>query len=261
MRTMSSNISSNILKKTKKLYGVGVGTGDPELITLKALKILQSVEVIAVPRSNPYSPSVAWKIIEPILKLRPEQKILYLDFPMSKQPERIIPAWEKAIEKINSALEENNSIAFITEGDPLLYSTYIYLHKKANELWKDLEIEVIPAVSSITAVAAVSKIPIADGKEKVAILPASYGLENLPEILRLFDTVLLMKVSSVMPQIVEILEKENLLQNAIYVSRATMDYQKIVYNLKEIQNDKCDYFSMIMIKKNENDGILFNFEL
>jgi len=60
---------------------------------------------------------------------------------------------------------------------------------------------------------------------------------------------------------VEILEKDNLLQNAIYVSRATMDYQKIVYNLKEIQNDKCDYFSMIMIKKNENDGILFNFEL
>lgn len=244
--------------KTKKLYGVGVGTGDPELLTLKALKTLQNVDVIAIPRSNPYSPSVAWRIVEPVLELKPKQIKLYLDFPMSKDPERVIPAWEKAINKLNEAFTEYDSIAFITEGDPLFYSTYIYLHKKAKEIWKDINIEVIPAVSSITAVASVSKIPIADGQEKVAILPASYGLETLPEILRLFDTILLMKVSSVMPQIVEILEKENLLQNAFYVSRATMEYEKIVYDLKEIQNDKCDYFSMVVIKKNENDGILFN---
>lgn len=245
--------------KNKKLYGVGVGTGDPELLTLKALKVLQNVDVIAIPRSNPYAPSVAWRIVEPVVNLKPHQVKLYLDFPMSKDPNRIIPAWEKALNQLDEAYNQYDSIAFITEGDPLFYSTYIYLHKKAKEIWQNIDIEVIPAVSSITAVASVSKIPIADGQEKVAIIPASYDLETLPQILKLFDTVLLMKVSSVIPQIIEILEKEKLLQNAIYVSRATMEYQKIVYNLKEIQNDKCDYFSMVIIKKNENEGILFKY--
>ena len=242
--------------KYGKLYGLGVGTGDPELMTVKAIKTLNSVDVIVIPQSSPHVDSVAWRIAKSHVQNK-ETMLLKLHFPMTKEVAVIREAWSIALQKIGEQLILGKSVAFITEGDPLFYSTYIYLHKNAPVLWEGIEIEIVPAVCSMTAVCAVSQIPIADGKEKVAIVPASYGLDSLAQIFKLFDTILLMKVSSVMPQVVELLEKEGLLDKAVYVSKATMQYQQIIVDLKSIQNDKCDYFSMVVVKKLGNDGVLF----
>ena len=127
---------------------------------------------------------------------------------MTKDPEITVPAWDIAFKEIGKRLEEGKSVAFITEGDPLFFSTYIYLHKVAPKRWPGVQTEIVPAVSSFTAVPSVIQAPIADGQERVAVVPASYGLDTLPQILDLFDTVLLMKVSSIMPQLVDILKEK-----------------------------------------------------
>ncbi len=243
-------------KSYGKLYGVGVGTGASDLLTLRAVNILRSVDTIAIPRSSLYASSVAWRIASPAVGKVEGQEHLYLEFPMTRDSSLVRPAWEKALGKIEKVLLQKKSLAFITEGDPLFFSTYIYLHQEAKKRWPGIHIEIVPGVSSFTAVASVASLPIADGQEKVAVIPARYGLDDLPEILRSFDTILLMKVSSVMPELVQILEKEGLLDCSVYVSRATMPYQKIEYNLKNIQNDSCDYFSMVVVRKTERSGVL-----
>jgi precorrin-2/cobalt-factor-2 C20-methyltransferase len=243
-------------KQFGKLYGVGVGPGAPDLMTLRAVKVLRDADVIAIPRANRFVKSVAWRIAEPNVPKRETQELLMLEFPMTKDAAVLAPAWDVAFIEIGRRLEQGKSVAFITEGDPLFYSTFTYLKNQAPKRWPGITIEIVPAVSSFTAVPSVIQTTIADGQERVAVVPASYGLEELPAILKLFDTVLLMKVSSVMPRLVAALEAEGLLDRAVYVSKATMEQQLIVTDLPSIQNDKCDYFSMVMVKKNDRSGIL-----
>lgn len=239
-----------------KLYGVGVGPGASDLMTLRAVNCLQKVDCIAIPRRDKFSPSVAWRIAEPNVGEIKDQERLFLNFPMTKDPTIIKPAWEIAFKEIGQRLMEGKSVAFIAEGDPFVYSTFIYLYNVAPKLWPGIEIEVIPAVSSLTAVAITANMPIADGQERVAVIPASYGTQDLRKIFQMFDTILLMKVSSVMPQIVEALEAEGLLDCAAYVSKATMKEQKIVFDVASIKNDRCDYFSMVIVCKKSRNGIL-----
>ncbi len=239
-----------------KLYGVGVGPGAPDLITLRALDRLRKADCIAIPRRDAFTPSVAWRIAEPNLPEISGQERFFLNFPMTKTPEILKPAWDTAFGEIGKRLLAGKSVAFITEGDPFVYSTFIYLYQHAQKLWPDVEIEVIAGVSSLSAVAISADIPVADGQEKIAVLPASYGLEDLRAILRMFDTILLMKVSSVMPQVVEALEAEGLLDSAVYVSKATTQQQKIIRDIAKIKNDKCDYFSMVVVSKKNRSGVL-----
>ena len=244
------------MTRSSKLYGVGVGPGDPDLMTFRAVDCLRKADCIAIPRRDAFSPSLAWRIAEPHLAEIPGQERFFLNFPMTKNPDLLKPAWDAAFGEIGKRLSEGKTVAFITEGDPFIYSTFIYLYQHAKKFWPEVELEVIPGVSSISAVSISADIPVADGREKIAVLPASYGVEDLREILRLFDTILLMKVSSVMPEVVEALEAEGLLDAAVYVSKATTPQQKIIRDIAKIKNDKCDYFSMVVVSKKNRSGIL-----
>lgn len=239
-----------------KLVGVGVGPGASDLITLRAIERLKSAHSIAIPRKDAFSPSVAWRIAEPAVGKVEGQERIFLNFPMTKDPNFLKPAWEIAFREIGQRLHAGKTVAFITEGDPFIYSTFIYLYNHAKKLWPGIEIEVVPAVSSLSAVPIACDIPVADGQERVAVIPASYGTEDLRAILRLFDTVLLMKVSSVMPQVVEAIRAEGLLDCAVYVSKATTPQQKIIRDLSSIKNNHCDYFSMVVVSKKNRSGIL-----
>jgi len=239
-----------------KLYGVGVGPGAPDLMTLRAVNVLRAADVIAIPRRSEFDRSVAWSIAEPSVGAVDGQERLYLNFPMTKDPERLRPAWDTAFGEIGKRLQIGKSVAFITEGDPFVYSTFIYLFAEAPSRWPGVAIEIVPGVSSINAVASSTLVPLADGKERIAVLPATYGTDDLKRVLAEFDTVLLMKVSSVMPQVVAVLEELGLLERAIYVSKATTAQEKIVRDLRSIRNDKCDYFSMVVVSKKDRSGHL-----
>lgn len=239
-----------------KLYGVGVGPGAPDLMTLRAQNVLSSVDVLAIPRPNAWSASLAWRIAKGNIPERDDQEKLFLTFPMSKDPDVLKPHWDAAFEEINKRLQEGLTVAFITQGDPMVYSTFIYLYSHAQEYWPDVPVEIVPGVSSINAVPSCSGIPLVDGQENLAVIPASYYGEKIVPVLREFDAVVLMKVSSILPQVISILEEEGLLDHAVYIERATSKEEKIVRDLRNFKQDKCVYFSMIIVNKKHRSGLL-----
>jgi precorrin-2/cobalt-factor-2 C20-methyltransferase len=238
------------------LYGVGVGPGAPDLITLRALRIVREVPVLALPRSNDYGESMAWKILAPSLGDVPGQERLFLTFPMNKDPERLKPAWERAFSEIGKRLDDGKSVAFVTEGDPSLFSTFVYLHREAPARWPKVRVEVVPGVSSVMAVPAVTGVPLADGQERIAILPAAYGVEDLDAILTAFDTIVLMKIGPEMPAIRAALVRTGLLDRAVYVAKATMPEQRIVRDLALVEAERGDCFAMVVVAKKERAGVL-----
>jgi len=238
------------------LYGVGVGPGAPDLITLRALDVFRRVPVLALPRSSDHGASMAWRIVKPALGEVAGQERLFLTFPMSKDPARLLPAWDKAFAAIGDRLERGLDVAFATEGDPSLFSTFIYLRQEAPRRWPGIAIEVVPGVSSITAVPSVTGIPLADGQERIAIIPATYGLADLAALLRDFDTVVLMKIGPEMPRIIAALADHGLLDSAVYVSKATMAEQRVVRDLRTLPPGREDCFAMVVVSRKDRSGVL-----
>ncbi|HEU4726472.1 MAG TPA: precorrin-2 C(20)-methyltransferase [Kofleriaceae bacterium] len=239
-----------------RLYGVGVGPGAPELITLRALEVLRRAPVLALPRGSDHGASMAWRIVRPVLGELPGQERLVLTFPMARDPARLQPAWDRAFAAIGERLVRGLDVAFATEGDPSLYSTFVYLASEAPRRWPGIAIEVVPGVSSISAVAAVTGVPLADGQERVAIVPAAYGLGDLEALLAQFDTVVLMKIGPEMPRIVAALEAAGLLARAAYVERATMAEQRIVRDLRALPPGREGCFAMVVVSRKERSGVL-----
>jgi precorrin-2/cobalt-factor-2 C20-methyltransferase len=186
----------------------------------------------------------------------PGQERLVLTFPMTKDPARLVPAWDQAFAAIGERLCRGLDVAFATEGDPSLYSTFIYLAGEAPRRWPGVAIEIVPGVSSITAVPAVTGVPLADGQERIAIVPATYGLTDLEALLAQFDTVVLMKIGPEMPRIVAALEVAGLLSRAVYVARATMPEQRIERDLRAVTPGRQDCFAMVVVSRKERSGVL-----
>lgn len=240
------------------LFGVGVGPGAPDLLTLRALRVLRAAPVLALPRASDFGASVAWSIVRDHMKeaAAEDQERLQLTFPMSKDPARIAPYFAKAIEAIGERLERGLDVAFVTEGDPSLYSTFVYVRREALRRWPELRVEVVPGVSSVMAVPAVAGVPLADGLERIAIVPATYGVEDLERLLDEFDTVVLMKIGGEMPRVVEALSRKGLLGRAVYVAKATMSEERIVRDLRDVRESRGDCFAMVVVAKGERSGAL-----
>ena len=140
--------------------GIGVGPGDPELLTLKAAKALKAVDVICVPKSHAKKPSMALGMVKGILDERKKPaEILELVFPMTKDELNNRKLWVESA-AIVAAKAKKGDVAFITLGDPMLYSTFLYLYECIKETYPEIELEIIPGVTSVTAVAASSKLPL-----------------------------------------------------------------------------------------------------
>lgn len=240
------------------LYGVGVGPGASDLLTLRARDILCKVPVLALPRANDYGASMAWSIVAPVIKehCREDQRRIFLTFPMRFDPETHNRAWEKAFQLIGAELEAGHDVAFAAEGDPSLFSSFIYLQQEAAKRWPQVRLEIVPGVSSVMAVPSVTQVPLADGQERVAILPGTCGYPDLEEVLDRFDTVVLMKMGPEIPKILELLRKKGLLDRARFVSRATMKDQRVISDLNELQEDRGGCFAMMIVAKKERNGVL-----
>src|SRR5262249_17825790 len=147
-------------------------------------------------------------------------------------------------------------VAFVTEGDPSLFSTFIYLQREAPARWPGARVEVTPGVSSVMAVPAVTGVPLADGQERVAILPGTCGLDDLGDVVARFGTVVLMKIGPEMPRVVDALERAGLLDRAVYVSRATMAEQRVDRDLRNVRAARGDCFAMVIVARKERSGVL-----
>jgi precorrin-2/cobalt-factor-2 C20-methyltransferase len=242
--------------KLGTLYGIGAGPGAPDLLTLRAKQVIERVPVLALPRASDHARSTAWRIVEPAVNPPADQKRLFLTFPMSKDPARVKPAVERACDAMQPELEAGRDVAFVSEGDPSTFSTFIYVRQELLRRLPQLQVEVVPGVSSIMAVPAVAGVALADGHERVAILPGTSGLDDLERTLQHFDTIVLMKVGPELPQLKDRLRAAGLLEHAVYVSRATMEDQHIERDLSRVDAERGDCFTMVVIKKPGQSGVL-----
>ncbi|HBH61728.1 MAG TPA: hypothetical protein DDX85_08335 [Nitrospiraceae bacterium] len=145
-------------------------------------------------------------------------------------------------------LKKGADVAFLTLGDPTIYSTFFYLYDKLLQLDPGLNIQIIPGVSSITASAATARISLGLGNESIAVLPANY-LDNLRTTLKSFDTVVLMKVNKVLDEIISLLQEMGLISNAVCVSRAGMGDETIYRDITKIKQEALNYFSVVIVRK------------
>jgi len=235
------------------LYVIGVGPGDPELMTLRALKTLEGTKIICVPKGREEGSSLALSIVRKALSLD-DKEIIEIHFPMKKtKPEvdsykELDKKWDEAASVILSRLGDGMDVAFLTLGDPMFYSTFFYLYERLLKLSPGLKIIFIPGVSSINASAAAAGIPLGLADEKIAILPATY-VEDIKTTLQGFDTVVLMKVHRVFDKVFSTLNEMSLLDKAICITRIGMGDEKIFTDLKTLKAEDIDYFSTIIVKK------------
>jgi precorrin-2/cobalt-factor-2 C20-methyltransferase len=231
-----------------KIYAIGVGPGDPELLTRKAERILRSVPVICAPTAGPADSSYALSIIEPLLDLKRQEVIIQV-FPMRKDQAGLDEFWETAAVGVAERVRRGSDVAFITIGDPFIYSTFLYIYRIFREKYPDIPVEVVPGVSSINAAAIAAGIPLGQASERIAIIPAAFQEKDLLKVLSDFDTVVLMKVSRVFDGIYALLKELGLEKKCAFVSRVGTPEEEVVFELESLLGRKLDYLSMLIMKK------------
>ncbi len=230
-----------------KLYGIGIGPGDPELLTIKACKILKKVDKVFAPRSSILAESLALRIIGDTV---PKSKIRTIVFPMTKEKKRLKEFWEKAAKKVYKELSRGNDIAFITIGDPFIYSTYMYLLRYIKKLDKSIDICTIPGVSVVNAIASLCNVPLVEAEEKFAVLPLPNKMSQLKNVLNQFDTVVLLKIGKGLKRLVRFLEKEGYDGSVYFAKRIGRPEEVVAHNLSQINLNKktLGYMSTMIIR-------------
>ena len=234
--------------KTGTLYGIGVGPGDPELITLKGYRLLQESPVIAFPAKKMGSPSYAQKIIDQHVK--PEGKeLLGLVFPMTRDKDVLKREWANTVSILSEQLLAGKDVAFVTEGDPFLYSTFIHLMREMNEHQPEIPVEVVPGISSVNGTAARLGLPLADGDEVFAIVPATADGATMKKAIENHDAVVFIKVAKVIDQMIDILTELDLIGKAQVVTRVTSEEEIIYPDVAALKGTKLDYLSLMVVRK------------
>lgn len=231
-----------------RFYAIGVGPGDPELLTRKAERVLRNADVVLAPVSSPTEASVALETIKEFLDDN-RQEIIIHQFPMTSDKSVLVPAWQEAAAMIADRIASGKDVAFITIGDPLLYSTFIYLLHIFRDTYPNVEIEIVPGISSINTAAAAAGIPLAESEEQIAIVPATGGIETIRQALTLNDTIVLLKVKPVYTQIIGLLKEMGLADGAVFVERVGSTRQKVLKGAVEMEGHQPDYLSLMIIRK------------
>ncbi|PJO41325.1 precorrin-2 C(20)-methyltransferase [Lysinibacillus xylanilyticus] len=229
------------------LYGLGVGPGDPELITVKAFRIIQESPVIAYPKKLKGSKSYAHRIVD--VYINPEEKdMLGLVFPMTKDEAVLEREWTKSVELVYEKLKEGKDVAFVTEGDPLLYSTFIHMMKLMQDMHPDVEIQTVPGISSFNGSASRLGIALADGDDRVAIVPAHDDYDAMREAIESHDAVVFIKVAKVIDLMLEVLRDLDLLDKSSVVTKVTSD-EEVIWDVRELDGVDLEYLTLMVVRK------------
>lgn len=225
-----------------KLYGVGVGPGDPELLTLKAVRIINKCEAVLVPGENAFD-SIAFKIADSAVENLKDKEITAISMPMTKDKESLKKAHMEGAKITASILDSGKNAAFLTLGDPTIYSTYMYLHEQLNAWGYDTEI--VSGITSFCAAAALVNDSLSKGAEPLHIIPASYDIESA---LNLSGTKVLMKAGRQLLEVKKCLQAKDL--NAVMIENCGMENERIYSGADNI-NENAGYYSIIIVKDEE----------
>jgi len=227
---------------TAKLYGVGVGPGDPELLTLKAARVLQSVPVIAYPKPDNADSLVRRIAHEHIPSGQTEIAIVT---PMTPGNYPANDVYDHYAAEIAAHLKAGRSVAVLCEGDPFLFGSFMYIYQRLAEHFPT---EVIPGVSSLGAVAAAAGRPLVSRNQVLSLIPAPLPDDVLKARIMEADCAAIFKVGRHLPRISHLLNEMGLMDGAVYVEHATMDSERVL-PLTEVKAGDVPYFSMILLER------------
>ena len=227
-----------------KFYGVGVGPGDSELLTVKAVNAIKNADVIIAPKTEKKDGSVALTIAEPYIS---NAEIVYQTFPMVKHFEESKEIFEQNTNQILDFLRAGKNVAFLTLGDPMFFSTYIYIYRLLKN--SGANIETIPGIPAFLAIASHIGRAAAYGNDIITIIPATAQKEKIVDALRVSDSAVLMKVYKNFAEIVDTLDAENMAENAVLISRYGLDDEKVFDDIRAHKDDKLNYLSTILTRR------------
>ncbi len=232
--------------KEGEFYGVGVGPGDSELVTLKAVRIIKSVDCIFAPRADSKGSSLALDIVSNVCE---GKRVVEQVYPMVKDKKQLETAWLASANEIKRELEDGNSVAYLTIGDPLTFSTYCYLLQQLSKLIPSQNIHTIPGITSYNAAASLANFSLIEQSERLAIIPVSSNIDDLRQILNNFDTVILMKVAKKLDEVIELLEDMELIDNSLFASYIGFENELITRDLLSLKGAGKGYLSVIIVRK------------
>lgn len=233
--------------------GIGVGPGPQEYLTLKSFNALMKADKVLVPRATGSSNSVALTCIQDIDI--PQDKIEFLDYPMSNDESVLSSIYREIAKKIINDLENNFNLVYITIGDPYIYSTYSYTVSALKELSPEISITTFPGISSFQALSSALNIPLAQGKEKILILPCPETPAELQEQIERNENIVLMKVGDRFDWVRELLVEMDILKHCALGKRIGLDNEIITRDLMKLNpDDKPGYLSVILIRKTSLQG-------
>lgn len=226
-------------------YGIGVGVGSSDAVTKKAIDVLGRLDVLYVPAAKKEEKqSTAYKIVQEYIDDKTLIKSRY--FPMNYDSAELQNSWNEIASEIIKDVSEDKNTGFITIGDPMIYSTYIYLLRL---LRNKVKIETIPGITSFLDIASNNNFPLAEGDDPLVILPATIGTERLRSYIKNENSIVLMKVYNNFNEIVDMLLEENLQNNSIIVSNSSKDDEIIYRNIGDVAKSDVSYFTTILINK------------
>ena len=223
-----------------KLYGVGVGPGDPELLTLKALRLVKEADVIAVPGENARE-SIAYKIVEGVYPSLSIKELLAVPMPMIKEKDALQKAHDEAAELVKKELDMEKNVVFLTLGDPTVYSTYLYVHKRIAGM--GYETEIVSGITSFCAVAAKLNTGLVENKDMLHVIPASYQVDDA---LNLDGTKVFMKAGKKIGAVKEKIKQAG--AEGMMIENCGMPDEKIYKSVDEIP-ENAGYYSLIIVKE------------
>ncbi len=246
--------------KTGKVVAVGVGPGDPNLLTVKAIRVLQEADVIFAPTPNSTGHSLALSTIKAVLEGRQSApEIITLVFPMIKDEAELERAWTENTDRIAERAQEGKIVAYVAVGDPSLYSTFTHILRKLSNKYPEIEVEIIPGVTSLSACVAKARVPLATGEETLLILPG-FEMELLEEQSRLVDNIAWMKGVKNLPEMIKLLKDSGRFsdKSQILIAKRCSLYDEELWKgeMQSALHLKVpeDYFATIIVRRRPSDA-------
>jgi precorrin-2/cobalt-factor-2 C20-methyltransferase len=235
-----------------KLYGIGVGPGDPDLLTLKAVKVLQQVSVVFTAASSKNDYSLALEIARP--HIPQDARVHPLAFPMTQDVAAKQEAWAANAAIVAEFLKQGHDAAFLTLGDSLTFSTFGYLLRQIKDRYPHVAVETIPGITSYQASAAALNMPLVEGEESLLVLSGAEGGSRLREQTFSPDNVVFMKAYRNVPSICEALDEAGMLGQAAGVVSCSLPGEELIRDVKDLLRREPNYWTLIIAKKSRSNG-------
>ena len=236
------------------LIGIGVGPGDPDLLTVKAVNAIANADIIMCPASKEDRPSIAFSVVSSLIDKSKNQDIIKLIFPMTKDRDILEETWKRNAKIMAEKVLLGKNVVYLTVGDPYLYSTWIYMHKDLKENFPDMEISVIPGIVSMFTFASKVGVSIAEGAEKVAIIPSCYDLGSVKEIAKNSESMIFLKDGRYFDQVIDVLKESGFPDNSIFAIGQDLGTENEIIRkmtLGEVSDSSLTtkYFSILVVKR------------